>query len=101
MALERVLEFVACIATVGEDVPQPGEPEADGFKDIGCAIAIPETSSGQALDVGRMDEDEDQKPAGVGEYVPLATLDLLARNYPAGPVRRVRESRVAVACKLK
>ncbi len=55
-------------------MPQPGEPEADGFEDIGRAITI--------LDVGGMDEDEDQKSAGVGEYVPLAPLDLLARVVP-------------------
>ena len=59
MALERVFEFAACIAAIGEDVPQPGEPEADGFEDIGRTIAI--------LDIGGMDEDEDQKSAGVGE----------------------------------
>ncbi len=80
MALERALELVTGIAAIGEDVSQPGEPEADGFEDIGGAIA--------ALDVGGVDEDEDQKSAGVGEYVPLATLDLLARII-AGKCRRL------------
>ena len=51
VALERVFEFAACIATIGEDMPQPGDPVADGFEDVGRAIAI--------VDAGGMDEDED------------------------------------------
>ncbi len=88
MALERVFEFAACIAAIGEDVPQPGEPEADGFEDIGRAIAI--------LDIGGMDEDEDQKSAGVGEYVPLAALDLLAHVVAGNAAAFRRFDRLAV-----
>ena len=50
---------------------QPGETETDRFEHIDRAITI--------LNVGGVDEDEDQKSAGVGDDVPLATLDLLAR----------------------
>ena len=77
MALECVPELFPRIAAIGEDMAQPREAEADGLENIGCAVAV--------LNVGGMDEDEDQKSAGVGDDVPLATLDLLARviaRYP-------------------
>jgi len=57
---------------------QPREAKTDGLENIGCAVSV--------LNVGGMDEDEDQKSAGVGDDVPLATLYLLAcgiTRYPA------------------
>ena len=51
---------------------------ADRRQDIDGTIAIPETSSGQALDVSGVDEDEEQKSAGVGDDMALPALHLFA-----------------------
>ena len=60
---------------------QPREPEAHGFKNIRRAVAV--------LNVGSMDEDEQQETAGVGNDMALAALDLLAgiiaRKYRRSP----------------
>ena len=41
------------------------------------------TAGEAVLDVGGVDEDKDEKAAGVGQDMPLAALDLLARVIPA------------------
>ena len=50
---------------------QPREPRPDCGQDVDSSIAI--------LNVGSVDENEDQETASVGQDVPLAALDLLAR----------------------
>ena len=52
-------------------MPQPWEAKARRLQHIHSPVTT--------LDVGGVDEDEDQKAAGVGEDVTLATFDLLAR----------------------
>ncbi len=54
---------------------QPREAIADGFEDIDGPIAI--------LNVGSVDEDEDQIATSVGEDVPLAPFYYLARIIAA------------------
>ena len=49
---------------------EPGEAETDRLEDIGCAVAV--------LNVGSVDEDEQQKATGVSDDMPLAALPLLA-----------------------
>ena len=58
MFLERVLELVAGIAAIGEDMAQPREAIPDGFEHIDGPIPV--------LDIGGMDEDEDEVAAGIG-----------------------------------
>ena len=77
MFLERVFELVAGIAAIGEDMAQPWEAIPDGFEHIDGPIPV--------LDIGGMDEDEDEVAAGIGQDVALATLDLLARIIAANP----------------
>ncbi len=50
---------------------QPWEPRTNSGQHIYGPIAV--------LDFSSVDEDEDQKTAGVGQDVPFAALDLLAR----------------------
>tara|TARA_R110002167_G_scaffold253980_1_gene460254 strand:+ start:4056 stop:4733 length:678 start_codon:yes stop_codon:yes gene_type:complete len=50
---------------------QPGESPPHGLEDIDGAIAV--------LNIGGVHEDEDEKPAGIGQDVALPALDLLAR----------------------
>src|ERR1700716_2269756 len=77
MAFECVPEFFPRIAAIGEHMAQPREAETDGLENFGCAVAV--------LNISGMDEDEDQKSAGVGDDVALATLDLLARVIARDP----------------
>ena len=49
---------------------EPREAETDRLEDIGRAVAV--------LNVGSVDEDEQQKAAGIGDDMPLATLHFLA-----------------------
>jgi hypothetical protein len=56
-------------------VPQPREAFPHGLEDIDGTVAV--------LDVGGVDEDEDEKAAGVGQDMTLAALDLLARIIAA------------------
>jgi len=56
---------------------QPREAIPDGFEHIDGPIPV--------LDIGGMDEDEDEVAAGIGQDVALATLDLLARIIAANP----------------
>ena len=55
-------------------MPQPWEAKARRLQPIDGPVTV--------LDVGGVDEDEDQKAAGVGEDMALAAFDLLAT--PAG-----------------
>ena len=70
-------EFVTRIATIGEDVAQPGEAMADGPEDVRGAVAI--------LDPGGMDDGEQQQAQRIGHDVALAPLDLLARIEARNP----------------
>lgn len=63
-------ELVSSVAAIGEDMAQPREAIADGLEHINGTVAV--------LNVGGVDEDEDQKAAGIGDDMPLAPLDLLA-----------------------
>ena len=75
MAFRRGFEFIARIAAIGEDMARPGEPESNGFENIDCAIAV--------LNSGGVDQDEQQKTAGVGDDMPLVAPDLLVTFLPA------------------
>ena len=56
---------------------QPGEAKTHRFEHIDRAIAV--------LDVGGVNENEDQKSAGVGEDMTLAPPDFLARVMAPNP----------------
>lgn len=51
---------------------QPWEAIADRFEHIDGAVAV--------LNVGSVDEDEDQEAAGIGNDMPLAPFDLFAAS---------------------
>ena len=87
MAFERGPEFVAAITAI-EDMPQPWEPEAHSLEDIGSAVSV--------LDVGGMDEDEEQKAAGVGDVISFATFDFLACDVAGNAAAFSGFSRLAV-----
>ena len=55
MPTQRVPELVSGIAAIGKDVAQPREPVADRLEHVNGAIAV--------LDIGCVDENEDQEPA--------------------------------------
>lgn len=77
VAAHGVLEFVACIAAVGEDVAQPWMAEPDRPEQVGSAVSI--------LNIGPVDPHEDQEAERVGDDVALAPFDLLARVISANP----------------
>jgi len=56
---------------------QPGETVADGFQDIGCAVAV--------LDIGFMDNHEQHQTERISDDVALAALDLLAGVVARNP----------------
>jgi hypothetical protein len=66
-SVERGLEFSTGVATIGEDVAQPREGGSSAGQDAGCTVAV--------LNVGGMDERDDQQAHGVGEDMPLAAFD--------------------------
>jgi hypothetical protein len=70
MTDKRLRQFGAGIAAVGEDMTQPGKAETKGLDDLGSAVPI--------LDIGGMDQHEEQETQRVGDDVTLAALDLLA-----------------------
>ena len=71
MAFERAPELVPRIAAIGENMAQPWEAIADRFEDIDGPVAV--------LNIGGMNQDEDQIAAGVSNDMPFAAFDLLAR----------------------
>jgi hypothetical protein len=84
-ALQSLAQFISGIATIGEDVAQPGIARADRSKDAWSAVAI--------LNAGFMHDEPDQVALGVGDDVALAALDfsatsslsLLPASKPRGP----------------
>ena len=77
MGLERIPEFGASIATISKDMPQPGKAKAHCFEHIDRPVTV--------LNISGVDEDEDQKSAGVGKNVALAAPDFLARVIAPPP----------------
>ncbi len=75
MAFERAPELVPRIAAIGEHMAQPWEAIADSFEDIDGPVAV--------LNIGGMDQDEDQIAVGVSNDMPFAAFDLLARVIAA------------------
>ena len=69
MAGHCVAQFLPGVAAIGKVMAQPREALAYRLEHIDGTVPV--------LNIGRIDEDEDQKATGVGEDVPLATLDLL------------------------
>ena len=67
----RIAQFLTGITCVGEDVTQPWKAVANGPQHIDRPVAV--------LDIGGMNEDEDQEAAGVGQDMALAAFHLLAR----------------------
>ena len=63
-------QFLSGIATIGEDVAQPGIERADRSKDARGAIAV--------LNAGFVHDEPDQVAFGVGDDVTLAALDFLS-----------------------
>jgi len=68
MADECLRQFGPGIAAVGEDVTQPGKAETKGLYDLGSAVPI--------LDIGGMDQHEEQETQRIGNDVTLEALDL-------------------------
>ena len=64
-------QFVASIAAISEDVPQPGKAPAYCCQDINGPITV--------LNVGGMNEEKDQEAAGIRHDMALAALDLFPR----------------------
>ena len=85
---EASLQFRACIAAIGEDMLQQRIFLADGFEYAGRTIAI--------LNIGRMDNKPDEVPERIGDDMPFAALDFLARIEPARPARLGRFHRLAI-----
>jgi hypothetical protein len=69
-ALQSLAQFVSGIASVGEDMAQPGIAGADRRKDARGAITI--------LNAGFVYDEPDQIALGVGNDVAFAALDLSA-----------------------
>lgn len=74
---QRVAQFPIGISSIGKDMTQPWEAAADRRQHVDGAVTI--------LDIGGMDEDEDQKAASVGDDMALASLHLLAGIIAIGP----------------
>ena len=72
-------------AAIGEDMTQPWEVVSDAGENIHSTVAVPETSSGQALDIGGVDDGADQKTLRVGDDMTLPALDLFTRIIPPRP----------------
>jgi hypothetical protein len=77
MGFERIPEFNASIAPIGEDVPQPRKAKAHRFEHIDRPVTV--------LNISGVDEDKNQKSAGIGEDVALAAPDFLARVITPNP----------------
>jgi hypothetical protein len=71
------MKLVAGIASICEDMAQPGEAFAHGLEDIDGTVVV--------LDVGGVGEDENNNAAGVRQDVALAAFDLLSRIIAARP----------------
>lgn len=69
MAAHLVAEFWPGVAAVGEDMAQPWKALTYPLEHVYGTVAV--------LNIGRMDQDEDQKAAGVGEDMALSAFDLL------------------------
>ena len=74
--LPRQALRINCTA-IGEYMAQPGKTKTHRFQYIDCAITV--------LNIGGVDENEDQKSTSVGENVALATSDLLSRIITPNP----------------
>ena len=85
---QGVTQFVAGIAAIGEDVPQPRIERTDRGQDIDRTVAI--------LDVGGMDQQPDEITLGVGHDVSLAAFDLLAGVEASGTTAFGRFHRLTV-----
>jgi len=86
---QRLAQLVSGMATIGEDVPEPGVTAYDLCQDERCTIAI--------LHVSGVNDGMHQIALGVGHDVPLAPLDLLARIIAARPAALRRLDALAVA----
>jgi len=75
--MQRIPELFARIAAVSKDMARPWEAITDRLEHIDGAIAV--------LNVGSVDENEDQEAADIGDDMPLAPLDLLARVVAPNP----------------
>lgn len=73
---ERAAQFLSGISSIGKDMTQPREAAADRRQHADGAVRI--------LDIGGMDENEDQKAAGVGDDMALAPLHFLAGIIATG-----------------
>lgn len=69
MTSHLVAQFWPGVAAVGEDMARPWIALTYPLKHIYSAVPV--------LNIGRMNHDEDQNAAGVGEDMALSTLDLL------------------------
>jgi hypothetical protein len=77
VGLERLPELVSSVAAIGEYMAQPVEAKTHRFEHIDRAIAV--------LNIGGVDENEDQKAAGVGIDMALSPSDFLARVIAPNP----------------
>ena len=69
MAGDRVTQFLLGIPAIGEDMAEPRETPAYCLEHIGGAVPV--------LNIGGMNEDQDEEAAGIGEDMALAAYDLL------------------------
>ena len=76
---EGVLEFVAGIAAIGENMAQFGIALADGVQHQWRTVAV--------LNISRVNDSMDKVAAGVGQDMALPALDLLARVIAANTTR--------------
>lgn len=72
-----MLEPVADIAAIGENVAQPGIAEPDRPEQVGRVVAI--------LNVGPVDRHVDEEAQRVGDDMALASYELPARVIAANP----------------
>lgn len=77
MAAHSVIELVAGIAVIGEDVTQPWMAKPDRLEQVGSSVAM--------LNFDSVDLYEDQEAARIGDDVTLAPFELLARVKAAIP----------------
>jgi len=68
LPFEGIAQFAARIASVSEDVAQPGKAVADGLEQRRGSVSI--------LHIGRMNQDEEHQPECVSDDVALAAVDL-------------------------
>ena len=66
--LQPSLQLVARVATIGEDMQQPGPPVTDGFQETGSTIAI--------LDVGAVNHETDHQTNRIDDDKTLAPFRL-------------------------